>query len=66
MTDWFDWLTTKTLSAAGSGGPRPRSIVPEVGGKRFTPQNDGERLLYMLVGPKVMIIEVNNSVLIDL
>ena len=41
-------------------------IVPEVGGTRYTTQNDGERLLYMLVGPKVMIIEVNNSVLIDM
>ena len=40
--------------------------VPEVGGKRFTPQNDGERLLYMLVGPKVMIIGVNRTVLIDM
>ena len=29
-------------------------IVPEAGGKRFTPQNDGERLLYMLVGFKMM------------
>ena len=40
--------------------------VPEVGGKRYTTQNDGERLLYMLVGPKVMIIGVNRTVLIDM
>ena len=41
-------------------------IVPEVGGKRFTPQNDGERLLYMLVGPKMSNFEVNRTVLIDM
>ena len=40
--------------------------VPEVGGKRFTPQNDGERLLYMLVGPKMSNFEVNRTVLIDM
>ena len=28
--------------------------LPEVGGTRFTTQNDGERLLYMLVGFKMM------------
>ena len=41
-------------------------IVPEVGGKRFTTQNDGERLLYMVVGPKLSKFEVNTTVLIDL
>ena len=40
--------------------------LPEVGGTRFTTQNDRERLLYMLVGPKVMIIGVNRTVLIDI
>ena len=40
--------------------------VPEVGGKRYTPQNDGERLLYMLVGPKISNFEVNRTVLIDM
>ena len=41
-------------------------VVPEVGGTRNTTQNDGKRLLYMLVGPKVMIIGVNRTVLIDM
>jgi len=40
--------------------------VPEVGGKRFTPQNDGERLLYTLVGPKMSNFEVNMTISIDM
>ena len=40
--------------------------MPEVAGKRFTPQNDGEKLLYMLVGQKISNFEANITVLIDL
>ena len=40
--------------------------VPEVGLTRFTHQNDRESLLYMLVGPKMWILEVNVTVLIDM
>ena len=50
----------------GRGKSKIGYVVPEVGGTRYTTQNDGERLLYMLVGPKVMIIGVNRTVLIDI
>ena len=36
--------------------------VSEVGWTRFTHQNDREILLYMLVGPKMWIIEVNATI----
>ena len=50
----------------GRGKSKIGYVVPEVGGTRYTTQNDGERLLYMLVGPEVMIIGVNRTVLIDM
>ena len=43
----------------------PLSLL-EVGCTRFTHQNDRESVLYMLVGPKMWIIEVNVTVSIDM
>ena len=42
--------------------PKNCYIVPEVAGTRFTHQNDRESLLYTLVGPKMRLIEVNETV----
>ena len=40
-------------------------MVPEVGGRRSIRQNDGEIELYMLVGAKMRLIEVNTTISIE-
>ena len=41
-------------------------IVPEVGGTRFTPQNDRKTLLFPLMGVKMLAEEGNITKSIDL
>ena len=54
------------LQGGWGGWPRGNGKKLSSSQARFTHQNDRESLLYMLVGPKMWIIEVNVTVSIDL
>ena len=54
------------LQGGWGGWPKGNGKKLSSSQARFTHQNDRESLLYMLVGPKMWINEVNVTVLIDM